>query len=58
MLQKVNEVRWALVDEDGEIATMTKYERVARNMKIEFPEYRLTRVRITEIEEGVEDGQG
>lgn len=50
-MKKVNEKRWALVEEDGEIATMTKYERVIRNLKIEFPEYRIARVQITEIEE-------
>ena len=54
-MKRVNERRWALVEQDGEIATMTKYERVIRNLKIEFPEYRIARVQITEIEEGEDD---
>lgn len=54
-MKKVNEKRWALVDQDGEITTMTKYERVIRNRKIEFPEYRIARVQITEIKEGEDD---
>ena len=59
-MKKVNEKRWALVDETGETVELCDSgvsKNVARLLSLNFPECRVARVQITEIEEGEEDGK-
>ena len=57
-MKKVNEKRWAIVDEAGETVEIcdsgaNKY--VANLLWLMFPECRVARVQITEIEDGEDD---
>lgn len=60
-MKKVNEKRWALVDDAGETVELCDSgvsKNVARLLWLNFPECRVARVQITEIEEGEEDDKG
>lgn len=57
-MKRVNERRWALVDETGEtveICDSGVSKNVARLLWLNFPECRVARVQITEIEEREDD---